>query len=592
MEGVQFGFGLAGPGPVSDAELLTGLVWKSTAPRALRQAAATGQVETFLPELRSLVAEFPKLSAARKELRRQQLAWSLPTDDHGTELRNLFETALADIPPALAPLAITSRELLPQLGQAIVALETLAQHGTRLTPENLWWCWSTALNVALEAYQNIADWEEAEAIALGGELLFRCEPAFSLLKNAPKARQRGAETLSEDLLDETDVDGTPRGSLLPELSRWLAPLVRTWEIAGHEKASFWSPDARERIGDLLTVLAGFCDASGNLGLCHDPQRQLLTMLLAGCKLAGWQKAVHPRGCLESILSHTPARQRDLPYTMPVIQSDWAKLGCLRNNWGLGADMLLVAHDDPLPLLDLAAFGRLVFSGTWGLEVKLDGKELTLADSWESVCWHTDEDGDYLELQMKLPQEIRLERQLFLSRTDHFAILADNVCAGPQQAVEYRSLLPLAAEVRAVPDRLTREIALTADVPLARVFPLGLEQDRVRSVAGELSLQDRNLCLERQGQGGVHVPLVLDWEPSRQQEPAQWRALTVTEERRILPHHIAAGHRLRLGELQLLIFHQLHRGSGPRAVLGHQTFNETVIGQFDSSGDVTPLLLVE
>jgi len=128
--------------------------------------------------------------------------------------------------------------------------------------------------------------------------------------------------------------------------------------------------------------------------------------------------------------------------------------------------------------------------------------------------------------------------------------------------------------------------------MARIFPLCLDQDRVRSVSGDFKVTDRQLTLERSAMGGIHAPLVIDWDLSRQKEQAEWRTLTVTEERRILPHHTAAGHRLRLGEHHLLIFHSLHRGTDPRAVLGHQTFCETVIGQFDSSGDVSPLLLVE
>ena len=92
--------------------------------------------------------------------------------------------------------------------------------------------------------------------------------------------------------------------------------------------------------------------------------------------------------------------------------------------------------------------------------------------------------------------------------------------------------------------------------------------------------------------GLFAPLLLDWHPNRTRAEAQWRSLTVTEDGRVITPDIAAGHRLKLGDLQLLVFRSLKSTGKSRAVLGHHTNNETVIGRVDKKGDIDPILLVE
>jgi len=91
---------------------------------------------------------------------------------------------------------------------------------------------------------------------------------------------------------------------------------------------------------------------------------------------------------------------------------------------------------------------------------------------------------------------------------------------------------------------------------------------------------------------LYAPVVLDWHPDRRRKAVQWRKLTVTEDGRILPGDAAAGFRVKVGEQHLLAYRKLQKTEQPHSVLGYQTFDETVLGQFDKDGDVTPLLLVE
>ena len=105
--------------------------------------------------------------------------------------------------------------------------------------------------------------------------------------------------------------------------------------------------------------------------------------------------------------------------------------------------------------------------------------------------------------------------------------------------------------------------------------------------------DGKLTLTQVAQGeGLFAPLILDWGVSRSRGTAQWRSLTVTEDGRVIGPDIAAGHRLKIDDLQLLIFRSLKDTGQSRAVLGHHTWNETVVGRISKKGDVDPFLMVE
>ena len=91
---------------------------------------------------------------------------------------------------------------------------------------------------------------------------------------------------------------------------------------------------------------------------------------------------------------------------------------------------------------------------------------------------------------------------------------------------------------------------------------------------------------------MDAPLIIDWDPQRRHRPAEWRTLTVSERGKAVPAHVASGHRLRIGDHQILVYRSLKNTGVFRAVLGYHTRYETAIGRFDGSGDVVPILLVE
>ena len=101
------------------------------------------------------------------------------------------------------------------------------------------------------------------------------------------------------------------------------------------------------------------------------------------------------------------------------QSDWAQLACLRNHWAVHADSMVVAHHDALPQIDLSVLGDTLLSGTWQLELSVDGEPRPPAADWDCSCWFSDRDADFLELQLAFNDGLQIDRQILLSRTNQF-----------------------------------------------------------------------------------------------------------------------------------------------------------------------------
>jgi hypothetical protein len=172
-------------------------------------------------------------------------------------------------------------------------------------------------------------------------------------------------------------------------------------------------------------------------------------------------------------------------------------------------------------------------------------------------------------------------------------MGDAVVAPQSGKIEYRMLLPVADGARIRCDSSTRECRFRSAGRSARVFPIGLPQERVLGTAGSFVDREGHLELTQMAAGtAVHVPVVFDWHPRRQSLATDWRSLTVSENGKAVGGDRAAGYRLRIGKFQLLVYRSLATTDEARAVLGHHTRYETAVGTFDSSGEVEPLVMVE
>lgn len=310
-------------------------------------------------------------------------------------------------------------------------------------------------------------------------------------------------------------------------------------------------------------------------------------------------APHSEGARPHVNGVVPARKRktraatDRITLLPSFHSEPTREVLMQTATGRRADRLTVAYNSSEVDLELSARGETLLSGAVESELVIDGESLVARGDWQAAAWYSDADCDYLELQLFLPQSVRIDRQLLLARHDHFALLADAVIAPQAKRIQYCVRLPVAEGQELNFDSPTRECRLSAERQATRVFPLGLPQSRTLGSSGSFLHYEDRLELRHAAAGAaLYAPVLLDWHPRRQRVAADWRSLTVSENCQAVGSDRAAGCRLRMGKFQLLIYRSLAPTDEARAVLGHHTRYETVVGMFDSSGDVDPLVMVE
>ena len=289
----------------------------------------------------------------------------------------------------------------------------------------------------------------------------------------------------------------------------------------------------------------------------------------------------------------PSPRDDRFVLLPSYHSEQTREVLLQSAPGQRADRITVAYHSPDVEFDLSAQGKTLLDGAFESELTIDDVPLVCRGDWQSVCWYADDDCDYLELRLVLSESVWIDRQILLSRRDHFSLLADAVVAGGAKRIDYRISLPVSDGVAAAFNTKTREARLVLPGRAARVFPLALPQERVLSAAGTFVEQSGRLVVTESGAGwGLYAPLFFDWHPRRRRAAAEWRSLTDTELGKVVSPDRAAGHRLRMGRQQWLIYKALGAQEEARAVLGHHTHYESIIGAFDSTGAVDPIVMAE
>jgi hypothetical protein len=254
--------------------------------------------------------------------------------------------------------------------------------------------------------------------------------------------------------------------------------------------------------------------------------------------------------------------------------------------------LTVAYADGVTRLELAVGPEVLLSGQWDLELHADGAPIVPVSGWRAICWVSDQDCDYLELEMGFSSGLRVQRQMLLAREDKFLFLADAVLGGAERELTYRGRLPLSNRLSASAAADTRELLLDAGEAKALILPLALPEWRADRRGGGFDVVDGALELRRTATGcRLFAPLWIDLSRRRAREALTWRQLTVAEQRRNLPSELAVGYRVQFGRRQWLIYRSLAPAAN-RTVLGQNLSSEFFLGRFNRSGETKTTVEVE
>jgi hypothetical protein len=361
-------------------------------------------------------------------------------------------------------------------------------------------------------------------------------------------------------------------------------------------------DTPETQGPALLEIVDFL-----LPMCESPWENRLQKLLKQCRKPVAAEVSRPKKLkkkeepesndetLDAVkVSKSVEKSQEKKKLVSSFESDSSCIAILRSGVDADADLATVEwHSSDVQVL-LSAAGVPILSGAWNWSVRLDDEAVPAPETWKCSCWFLDPETVFVELEGEESSPIKRVRQMLLAPHDRFAMMTDSVtCSDPARKVQLVTSVPLADGSICTPDSITRELSITVGPRTVRTFPLWMEDDRILSTLGSYRAHDGQLELSGVGKGGVTLPLAFDWHPKRTDAPADWARLTVTENRRILGTHEAAGFRVRIGEHQVMAYRSLMRGENSRAVLGLHTWDETVYCRVPSKpGPLEPLVEVE
>jgi hypothetical protein len=283
---------------------------------------------------------------------------------------------------------------------------------------------------------------------------------------------------------------------------------------------------------------------------------------------------------------------------PAEHAENGQWAALRSGWQPTDMRLAVSYADPQVRIEVGAGRHTFITGSWDLDIKIGGLTAQRNSAWDEVCWYSDNDVDYVEIEAQFTENLRVQRQILLAREDRFLFLADAILAGSEPAaLEYSGLLPLASAVGSEAADETCESYLTVNRPAGRarralVLPLALPEWRSAARKGSLTGTAAGIELRQAAHGrSLLAPLLIDLDRRRLNKSFTWRRLTVAESLEALPDDAAAGYRIEIGKQQWLIYRSLIAG-GVRSVLGQQLSREFMVARFPRGAVAERLLEIE
>lgn len=312
-------------------------------------------------------------------------------------------------------------------------------------------------------------------------------------------------------------------------------------------------------------------------------------------------------------------------------SEWSSVAVLRSGWELIEPSLVVTCpainatqvapqfspqvsslaksevSDSSFLLEFNLGGETIFSGAWQVTVCTEKAPLEVVKVWTETGSSSEADYDYLEYELVLEEDVRIERQIILAHNAEVLLLADSVIMPESKRrykkMRYFSSLPLTRSVTAQNtaqlDRDATEILISAAQAdntvgknLMRVMPLALPEWKKSPVrhacpqSATLHATRDALQFKWQNDGTtIFLPLFFDLQQTRLKSPYTWRRLTVGEQLKSVSPNQASGFRVQCGDEQFLIY-RAHDKDKNRTVLGHNLISELLLASFDPTEGVS------
>jgi hypothetical protein len=553
-------------------------------PRALRSLIDTGRTSALEWPLH---ADFPGSESAEL-LRYLDRFKSAKTRGNGELARRL--EAWLDEAPQRAPTALFAIECLgwahtmPQLAQLLPAAP---------------WCQlqDQLVSICDEAAGICLTDNPLAQQLLYGELPLTLAYLFPEVDQCELLAETARRALSDGILELLDGEGLINSRFHDTMRPLFASWTRCGCLARSSRQPCFEKVAQDQYNWLVRESLRLARHDGSQVLTHDDSgRWSPTLFETALKLIS--RRVDTAIALEALPGGKKAAAESgkaksspkLPEA--AVHSEWAGTALLKRSWSRDDESLVLAYHDQELAVELNCGSAMLWSGKWDFEIAVDGEQLAVTDLWEEVCWVCDGDVSYVEVEAKLSNGWRLQRQLLLGRDERFLFIADAVLGNRSGHIEYKSSLPLVDGIKFQPANETCEGRLKGRRHLATVLPLALPEWRLPAHGGSLEQTDKGLVLSQQVDGfRLFAPLFVDLNPLRSKKPLTWRQLTVAQQLEIVSADEAVGYRVQIGNEQWLFYRSLGP-TGNRTLLGQNYSGEFIAARFPGGGEAEKLIEIE
>ena len=360
---------------------------------------------------------------------------------------------------------------LPAAGRAMEALawaHAMPQLAGSLPAEE----WEALLARLLEAASAAGEVElEREPLAhqlLAGELSWTLAGRLPDIAACRKLERQGRAALSAGLARLLDGEGFPQAGNLAILRPLLACWTRSQILGAQLPGGGFRPQAARRyrrlIGNALRLARpdGRPPFSNGEATCDAP------LFDAAVRLGGDKNNRRVAAfALPPSRKQPPKRARKgaaLPSA--AAHSEEAAVAVLRRDWSRDSERLCVLYPDQSVTMELVCGSGPLWSGPWQCEIRRDDDLACPIAPWRCSCWTSDDDADYLELELDLTGGLKIQRHILLARKDRFLLLADAVLGDRPGRLQYRAVLPLAPGIAFQGARESREGFCSASRPPA------------------------------------------------------------------------------------------------------------------------------
>jgi len=383
----------------------------------------------------------------------------------------------------------------------------------------------------------------------------------------------------------------------------VASWIRSRWSATEVGARKWYPPQRKALAKLATQMLHLTDGLGKSLLTdaettrHDPELWSSLFDLCGdSKKLLLAASVSLPDEIGLGLGNKPARMRkdkclDASLPKASVYLEASRIACMRRSWRDRGCRVAVDFSSDVIWLDIAGEdGERVFSGDWDIHVTRDGKPVAIDVAWEEVCWFSDDDVDYLELECDLEGTCKIQRQLLLLRDEGMVLMADAIVSDTAAPWDVRSVWTLDPRIAFHPESksnegwLKRSDATSSPAEaknVALVLPIGMPEWRRGTKQASLAFESGVLSLQTTSQQSrLYSPMVVALRGLKKEPKYTWRHLTVAQDLAIAPKEVAQGYRWQVGRDQWVLYRSL-APCKRRTMMGLHLHTEFYAGRFSN-----------